>query len=296
MNIKNYLSVNIERVNSVLDELLVEENHYPENISNAVRYSVFAGGKRIRPLLSIAASECLGINPERFIRFGAAIELIHTYTLIHDDLPCIDNDDYRRGKKTCHKVFGEALAVLAGDALQTCAFEVFSQSIEAENINPKNQLNALWEFTRAIGIDGTIGGQVVDIESEGKEMTASTLEYIHDKKTGALILFSVKLPALLEGSNEKSLKALSLFGEKIGLAFQVVDDILDITGNEKTLGKTPGKDEKSKKLTYPSLYGIEKSREIADTLYGEAVNALDMFGNNANNLKSIAELIVKRNS
>jgi len=281
-------------VNSVLDSLLPPENHYPETITQAVRYSVFAGGKRIRPLLLIAASQCLNIGPYRFIRFGAAMEMIHTYTLIHDDLPCIDDDDYRRGKQTCHKVFGEAMAVLAGDALQTYAFEVFSQKVAKESIAPENQLNAINEFAKTIGIDGTIGGQVVDIESEGKEISQKVLQYIHSRKTGALIAFSVKLPAILDGSKEEYRHALTLFGEKIGLAFQIVDDVLDVIGDEKTLGKTPGKDARSEKLTYPACFGLEKSKKLAEELFDEAVSLLEVFGNQAKELYDIASLIIRR--
>ena len=261
-----------------------------------MRYSTFAGGKRIRPLLALAAAECLGIDHERVIRYCAAIELVHTYTLIHDDLPCIDNDDYRRGKKTCHKVYGEAMAVLAGDVLQTIAFEVFSKHVEGEEIKPQHQLKAAYEFARTIGIDGTVGGQVVDIESEGREVDVPTLEYIHIHKTGELILFSIKLPALLMGIDDERMKALETFGKNIGLAFQVVDDILDVTGSEEQLGKTPGKDLASQKLTYPAIYGLEESKEIAANLYGTAIDALDIFGEKASNLKEIARIIVERDN
>ncbi len=291
---KAYLSAQSEKIEKTLKKVLPAENHYPKSICQAVRYSVFAGGKRLRPILSLAAAEAAELNEEPLLPFASALELIHTYTLIHDDLPALDNDNLRRGKPTNHTVYGEATAILAGDALQTIAFELFATK-QHKDISAENQLHALKELANCIGIDGTIGGQVVDIESEKAENpSVATLEYIHTHKTGALLLYAVKLPALLYGIEGEKQNALTEYGKAIGLAFQVVDDILDITGNSEALGKTAGKDINSSKLTYPALHGLEASKEMANSLLQQALSALKPFGKKGERLGKIAHFVINR--
>ncbi len=296
MKTEEYLRTRAEKVHQCLEALLPAQSHYPQSISQSVRYSVFAGGKRVRPVLSLAVAEALELDEEAILPFASALELIHTYTLIHDDLPAIDNDSLRRGKPTNHTVYGEAIAILAGDALQSIAFQVFATK-HHKNISAENQLNALKELATTIGIDGTIGGQVVDIESEKAENpSVATLEYIHTHKTGALLLFAVRLPALLYGIQGEKLSALTAYGKATGLAFQIVDDILDITGTSASLGKTAGKDESSCKLTYPALHGLEESKEMADTLLQQSLDALVLFGDKADRLREIARYLIDRHS
>ena len=283
----------IAAVDEALDRFLPPETAFPEEIHRAVRYSVFAGGKRLRPLLTVAAAQVFAAPLEHVLPAACAIEMIHTYSLIHDDLPALDDDDYRRGRLSNHKVFGEAMAILAGDALLTCAFETLAG--EAPKYLPLATVVALQqEISRAAGTAGMIGGQVVDILSEGKPVEAKTLEYIHRHKTGALITCCIRCGAKIGQASAKELELLSTYGEKIGLAFQIIDDILDLTGDEAALGKKTGSDVQKQKATYPALYGLEAARKQAEKLLAEADACLEPFGAAAAGLKELAQMLVNR--
>ena len=275
-----------------LDRLIPLETQYPESIHKAMRHSVFAGGKRLRPVLCLEAARMVaGSLPAKIEELGAALEMLHTYSLIHDDLPALDNDDLRRGRPTCHKVFGEALAILAGDALQTQAYEVLARLACA----PEQRVRIIEEIARGTGtIDGMIGGQVVDLEAEHTRPSAGTLEYIHRAKTSALITASLVSGGLYAAANEKDVASLRAFGQSIGLAFQIVDDILDVTQTSEQLGKTAGKDTAAQKATYPALFGIEESERKADSLVTAALKELEHFGERANTLKELARYLVER--
>jgi len=257
-------------------------------------YSVLAGGKRLRPVLVIAAAEAVGGNRKDVLPFAVAAEYIHTYTLIHDDLPALDNDDLRRGKPTNHKVFGEAIAILAGDALLTQAFYLMTHSGLMGSIPPGKLLQAAHDMTGAIGTSGMIGGQVVDIESEGKPINAETLEYIHIHKTGRLIKACIRAGAILSQAGVDQLESLSSYGEQIGLAFQIVDDILDITADQGLLGKDIGSDAEKEKATYPALYGLDESKKKAEKLVEEGIACLKDFGEEAEPLRSIGRFFTQR--
>jgi geranylgeranyl diphosphate synthase type II len=289
-----YLSEGKKLIEDKILSLLPDENAYPESIHRAMRYSLLAGGKRLRPILVIAATEAVGGDHEAVLPFAVAAEMIHTYTLIHDDLPALDNDDLRRGKPTNHKVFGEAIAILAGDALLTEAFILMSRSKGIESIPAEYILNASHEMATALGSKGMIGGQVVDLESEGKSVDAATLEYIHTYKTGCLIRACIRCGGMLGQASSQQLSALSLFGYHIGHAFQIIDDILDITGDEKQLGKDIGSDVSNDKATYPALYGLEESRRKAEELVKESIASLEEFDDRANPLREIARFFVQR--
>ena len=272
MTLDEYLSRHRESANATLDRLLPDESEYPQTIHRAMRYSVFAGGKRIRPLLCIASAETVGGMVSGIESAACAVELIHTYSLIHDDLPALDDDDYRRGKPTCHKAFGEATAILAGDALLTLAFQVVS---EMNDVGPERKVRITGELARAVGtLAGMIGGQVADLEAEGKPVEEEQLDYIHRSKTGSLIRGSVRMGAIYAGAPEDECEALSRYGEQIGLAFQIVDDVLDVVSTSKTLGKTVGKDAAQQKATFPALYGVEESRRRAMEHFTLACDAL----------------------
>jgi geranylgeranyl diphosphate synthase type II len=275
-----------------LERLLPAATQYPASIHQAMRHSVFAGGKRLRPILCIEAARMIGKSlPLGVEELGAALEMLHTYSLIHDDLPALDNDDLRRGRPTCHKVFGDAIAILAGDALQTCAYEVLARiSCPAEA-----RVRIIEQIARATGtIAGMIGGQVMDLEAEHKKPDAETLEYIHRSKTAALITASVVSGGIYAGATETEVANLRSFGLKAGLAFQIADDILDVTQSSEQLGKTAGKDMAAEKATYPALFGIEASSRKADDLVIAACLQLDSFGDRANTLKSLAHFLVQR--
>jgi geranylgeranyl diphosphate synthase type II len=263
----------------------------------AIRHSLFAGGKRIRPILCLAAYEVAGGKGEGVLPVACAIEMIHTYSLIHDDLPSLDNDDYRRGKPTCHKVFGEAMAILAGDALLTEAFNIMTGRSPGEDRGDAWALiDVVNRVAQAAGINGMVGGQVVDIESEGKEVDLPTIQFMHTHKTGAMLLVSVQAGARLGGATEEGFTALTRYGERIGLAFQIADDILDIEGKVEILGKTPGSDRSKKKATYPSVVGLEEARRRAVELVERGVEALSLFGAEADPLREIGRFIATRNS
>ena len=266
---------------------------YPEKIYEAMRYSLLAGGKRLRPILCLAGCELAGGTTQMAMPTACALEMIHTMSLIHDDLPAMDNDDYRRGKLTNHKVYGEDIAILAGDGLLTYAFEFIAT--QTENVPPHQVLQTIAHLARASGAAGLVGGQVVDLESEGlKDVSVETLNYIHAHKTGALLEACVVCGAILAGASAADLQRLSRFAKNIGLAFQIIDDILDITATAEELGKTAGKDVQAGKVTYPSLWGIEESSRQAKQLVTDAKAQLAVFGNKAQPLLAIADYITSR--
>jgi len=292
MTLPEYLVHQQKRVDAALDRWVPAESQDPSIIHRAMRYSLFAGGKRIRPLLAMAAAEAVCDNPDGVADAACALELIHTYSLIHDDLPALDNDDLRRGRPTCHKVFGDAMAILAGDALLTLAFEALSK---LPDVDAERRIRLVAELATASGtVGGMIGGQVNDLEGEGKEPTAALLESIHRAKTGALLRASVRMGAIYAGADDNQLAALSCFGEHIGLAFQIVDDVLDIEQSSEALGKTAGKDAQQKKITFPAVYGLERSRAMAEQEHLAAQQALRTFGNRAGRLLQLADLVVQR--
>lgn len=280
-----------------LDRYLPKESAWPERVHAAMRYSIFAGGKRIRPLLCLAAAHASSgeRGRERALSFACAVELIHTFSLIHDDLPSMDDDDLRRGRPTCHKAFDEATAILAGDALQTLAFEIIATD-EGGVSRPGLTLEALTVLARACGTAGLIGGQMDDLKYEGVPATPEDLERIHRTKTGALIVATVVGGGLLAGGPPDKVTALRAFAEPIGLAFQIVDDILDVSGDAAALGKTPGKDLKSGKATWVALHGLEASKQKAKELHAQAVEALHSFGSEASLLRDLASRIIHRAS
>src|ERR1700685_3985241 len=280
------------RTDAALDRLIPQETQQPVSIHKAMRHSVFAGGKRLRPVLCIEAGRMVrGSVPPKIEELGAALEMLHTYSLIHDDLPALDNDDLRRGRPTCHKVFGEALAILAGDALQTQAYEVLAR-LECP---AEARVRIIEEIARDTGtLDGMICGQVVDLEAEHTQPTADMLEYIHRAKTAALITASLVSGGLYAGAKKNEVAKLRAFGLSIGLAFQIVDDVLDVTQTSEQLGKTAGKDTATEKATYPALFGVDASIEKADELTAKASAALDSFGENAATMREIATFLVER--
>jgi geranylgeranyl diphosphate synthase, type II len=275
-----------------LERQLPPATQFPTSIHQAMRHSVFAGGKRLRPILSMEAARVISGNlPSGIEDLGSALEMLHTYSLIHDDLPALDNDDLRRGRPTCHKAFGEAIAILAGDGLQTYAYEVLAQL----QCSAEARVAIIREIAHATGtVDGMIGGQVMDLEAEHQHADAKTLEYIHRSKTGALLTASVVTGGTYAGGDAAQIQSLRDFGMNIGLAFQIVDDVLDVTQTSEQLGKTAGKDTATEKSTYPSLFGIEGSIKRADELIYEANAALDRFGDRAANLREIAGFLVER--
>jgi len=280
-------------IEAALETLLPPERTPPASIHRAMRYSVFAGGKRIRPILCVEAAQMFTDKIEGAAQAGCGLEFIHTYSLIHDDLPALDNDDLRRGKPTCHKVFGEAMAILAGDALLTLAFE----TLAAAPIEPARRVQVISEISAAAGtVKGMVGGQVADIEAESATADAAALEYIHRSKTAALIRASIVAGAIAGGAAADDVGRLRRFGENIGWAFQVVDDILDVEESSAALGKTAGKDQAQQKATYPALYGLEKSRAIATELESKALAELSYFGKPGARLRALAEFLVARRS
>jgi geranylgeranyl diphosphate synthase type II len=282
-----------EKVDAELDRLVPPETTPPETIHRAMRYSLFAGGKRIRPILCLEAAHAVGGAPICVVAAACSLELIHTYSLIHDDLPALDNDDYRRGKLTSHKVFGEAMAILTGDALLTRAFQVLGEL----DLAPDRKARLVAELATAAGtMGGMIGGQVADLEGEGKPPEAALLETIHRAKTGALLRASLRLGAICAGATEPQYEALSCYGEHIGLAFQIVDDILDVEESSAALGKTAGKDAQQQKITFPAVYGLEASRRMAEEECARAHQVLQPFGERAAGLHELADLIVRRKS
>ncbi len=294
MDIKAYLAKKKDLVDWSLEKLVPPAKMFPQAVHEAMRYSLFAGGKRVRPILAVAAAESLGAKTRGLLPIAASLELIHTYSLIHDDLPAMDDDDFRRGRPTCHRVYGEAMAILAGDGLLNMAFEVLSDPRRRKDVPAQRLLAITKEIATAAGVFGMVGGQVVDIQSEGKEIDFPTLEYIHTHKTGALIRTSVRVGALFARAGKRQFAALSRYGELVGLAFQIADDILDVTGKQEDTGKDVGSDLKKGKKTFPSFYGLEESRRRANEVAERAVAALEGFGRKADPLRELAKYTVTR--
>lgn len=290
MDLKEYFHVRIDTVNQALADLLPCEEQEPQQLHQAMRYSVFAGGKRLRPILFIATCEALGQDWLPILPYACALEMIHTYSLIHDDLPCMDNDDLRRGRPTCHKVYGEATALLAGDALLTHAFTIFAK-VKAK---PEHVIGAMGLLGEAAGCAGMVGGQKLDLENEGKKISAELMQRIHAKKTGALFSASIVGAAKLSGAEHEHLHALRNFAENIGIAFQIVDDILDVVGDEAVLGKPVGSDIKNEKATYPALFGLENARKMAEERVTVAIEEIAKFGEKAAALREIALYVLNR--
>ncbi|MDO8585805.1 MAG: polyprenyl synthetase family protein [Armatimonadota bacterium] len=292
MNLKDYLKTRQELINNALSRLLPPESELPESLHTAMRYSALDGGKRIRPILTLAAAETGGGKVEDALPAACAVELVHAFSLVHDDLPCMDNDDFRRGKPTSHKVFGEATALLAGDALLILAFEAIAQT--PSSVPRKAVLDAVQLLASAAGSAGMTGGQALDVEAEGKQVTPAEVEQIHRRKTGALLEAAVVVGAIVGAADEAAGDALSEYGRGIGLAFQIVDDLLDLTGDQERLGKTVGSDLKRDKATYPSVMGVAESKRLAAEAANHAVEALASFGEAAEPLRLIARLILER--
>jgi geranylgeranyl diphosphate synthase, type II len=292
VDVKSLIQEGSALTDQALEELIPSAQTVPASIHGAMRHSVFAGGKRMRPVLAYQAAVTIaGELPAGIARLGAALEMLHTYSLIHDDLPALDNDDLRRGKPTCHVAFGEATAILAGDALQTRAFEVLA----GLDLPPAATVKIIGLIANAIGtVEGMIGGQVLDLESERMKPTPELVDAIHRAKTGALIRVSVVAGGVSAGAAADDAARLDLFGRRAGLAFQIVDDVLDLTVDSAHLGKTAGKDKATEKATWPAVYGIEQSQRDADRLIKEAFAALEPYGSRADGLKSIARFIVER--
>lgn len=289
-SLEQYLKEKKTIVEAALDQSVAIAE--PVTIYKAMRYSLLAGGKRLRPVLCLAACEMLGGTPEMAMNTACALEMIHTMSLIHDDLPAMDNDDLRRGKPTNHKVYGEDIAILAGDGLLSYAFEYVART---PNVSAERLLQVVIRLGQAVGAEGLVGGQVVDLQSEGKtDVSVETLNFIHTHKTGALLEVCVTSGAILAGAQPAEIAKLSKYAQNIGLAFQIVDDILDITATQEELGKTAGKDLDAQKVTYPSLWGLEKSRLEARKLVDKAIASLEIYGEGANPLKALAEYIVNR--
>jgi geranylgeranyl diphosphate synthase type II len=291
MKLPDFFEGDRAAIEAALERLVPAEDVPPPAIHRAMRYSVFAGGKRIRPVLCLGAARMFTENLEGAVQAGCAVEFIHTYSLVHDDLPALDNDDLRRGKATSHKVFGEALAILAGDALLTLAF----QTLACAPLEPARRVRVIAEISAAAGtVNGMLGGQVADLEAGGKPVDAATLEYVHRSKTGALIRGSIVAGAIAGGACDEDVERLRRFGDAIGLAFQVVDDLLDVEESSAALGKTPGKDLAQHKATYPALYGVERSRAIATELEAKALAELESYAKRAERMRQLASFLVAR--
>jgi geranylgeranyl diphosphate synthase type II len=296
LDLKSYLEERQRRVDRALDRFLPGEDTLPAHLHQAMRYSVFAGGKRIRPVLMIAACEAVGGDPTLVLPAACAMEMIHTYSLIHDDLPAMDDDDFRRGRPTNHRVYGEATAILAGDGLLTEAFILLSNPELQTGIPAIVSRQVIHTIARCAGSLGMVGGQTVDMESEGQQIDLPTLEYIHTHKTGALILAALQCGALLGGAEDAAFAALTRYGEAAGLAFQVADDVLDVVGDQACLGKDVGSDQARGKATYVALLGLEEARKRARELRDLAVAALEPLGAPAEPLRQIAHYIVDRST
>lgn len=291
MELKRYIAARQKEVDRALDRFLPKASTPPATIHKAMRYSLFAGGKRLRPILCLAAAEACGGKIGAALPLACAIECIHTYSLVHDDLPSMDNDDLRRGRATCHKVFGDGIAILAGDALLTIAFEIAAQSKATKRYDLREIFR---EIATAAGSQKLIAGQVADLEAEGRRINRAQLRYIHENKTAALLTASVRLGAMAANASTKQLTAITAFGRALGLAFQVIDDILDVTQTSEKLGKSAGKDVAAKKATYPAVIGLEKSRAEARRLTSEAHRALKSLGENAIVLRALADYLLQR--
>lgn len=295
MDFQKQLDEYINKINAELGKVFKDEQCLQRSVYDAMAYSIMAGGKRLRPVLCLAICHMLGGCIDDALRFGVAIEHIHTYSLIHDDLPCMDNDDLRRGMPTCHKKFGEATALLAGDGLLTGAFEYLSDLGQYKSVSPETVIKAISQISAAAGCDGMIGGQVVDLDCEGKtDVDLATLDYLHCRKTGALIRVSAVSGALAANATDQDIAAIADFAEKLGLAFQIQDDILDCTGDESVLGKPIGSDAENGKTTYVTILGLEYAKKKADEITNQAVKILDRFGEKADFVKKLAINLLDR--
>ncbi|CEN94305.1 MAG: polyprenyl synthetase family protein [Paeniclostridium sp.] len=293
MNFNCELKNRVNKIEQILNEYMPKEEGYQKKIFESMNYSLKAGGKRLRPILTLEACKIVGGEEEEAIAFAVAIEMIHTYSLIHDDLPALDNDDLRRGRKTNHKVYGEAMAILAGDGLLNYAYEIMLKESIGKN-DPEKYLKAINEIAKSAGIYGMIGGQVVDIESEGKKIDMDKLDFIHMNKTAAIIIGCMRAGAIIGNATDKQLEDITKYAKNIGLSFQIVDDILDIVGDEAKLGKNVGSDIDNEKSTYPSLIGLEKSKEVANQLIKEAKASINQISKDNAFLNGLAEYIVDR--
>jgi geranylgeranyl diphosphate synthase type II len=294
MSFREYLVAQQQLIDRELERLVPSEGIPPQTIHRAMRYSLFAGGKRVRPVLCMEAARAVTEAPDGIETAACALEFVHTYSLVHDDLPALDNDDYRRGKLTSHKVFGEAMAILAGDALLTLAFETLASM---NSVSDRRKTQIIAELATAAGtVGGMIAGQVADLEGEGKEPDPHLLESIHRAKTGALLRASVRMGAIYAGADGGQLDAISRYGQHIGLAFQIIDDILDVEQSSESLGKTAGKDAQQHKITFPAVYGLEESRGMAERERVSAHESIAMLGTRAERLRELADLIVQRKS
>lgn len=294
MEFQEILKKKQQIIDEALEKYLPKENSLQSNVFDAMRYSIFAGGKRLRPILMVAASEFINGEDKKILPFACAIEMIHTYSLIHDDLPAMDNDDYRRGKLTNHKVYGEGMAILAGDGLLNYAYELMMQSVLAHPHQCQNAIAAMYEIAKAAGVYGMIGGQVVDLSSENTQINSDTLDFIHNCKTGALFIAAIRAGAIFSGADSETLKCLTNYAENIGLGFQITDDILDIIGDEKKLGKKVGSDEENQKATYPAIHGLEHSIERVNNLFQQGLASIEHYGEKAQFFADMAHYLVKR--
>jgi len=292
--IEPYLQERSALVDAALDRYLPDARLEPTILHEAMRYSVFAGGKRLRPVLVIAAAEAVGGSAETVMPAACAIECIHTFSLIHDDLPCMDDDDYRRGKPTSHRVYGEAVALLTGDALLNIAYQLVAEAARKSDLPPSRWLQCMAELGCATGSRGMIGGQVMDMQAESKDISYEALQAIHRHKTGALLTVSLRMGAILSGAEEGPLESLTQYGKNVGLAFQIMDDILDVVGDERKIGKRVGSDASSEKATYPKLFGIDASRTLAAHAAQEALATLRDFDKRADPLRAIARFVAER--
>lgn len=296
MDVQQYLQQWKDRIDRTLEALLPAEEGRSSKLNQAMRYSVLGGGKRIRPILAIASCEAVGGETEGILPFSCALEMVHAYSLVHDDLPAMDNDDFRRGRPTTHRVYGDAMAILAGDALLAAAFQTIGRGASEKHLDPTLALDIVREVSLAAGFSGMVGGQAADMEFEGREVDLPTVEYIHTHKTGALILASVRTGAKFGRASPRQLEAVTKYGERIGLAFQIVDDVLNVTGERAELGKNIGTDEARKKATYPALVGVIESKRLAEGLVEEAISSIATLGKSADPLREIARYLVSRES
>jgi geranylgeranyl diphosphate synthase type II len=294
MDIQTYLEQKRQDVDRFLDSVIPADNCPPATLHTSMRYSLFAGGKRVRPILAIAAYEAVGVSSPAILPCAAALELVHTYSLIHDDLPAMDNDDYRRGKLTNHKVFGEAMAILAGDALLTMAFDLISRN-SLDGVDAVAQIRVVQELACGAGDAGMVAGQVADIEAEGKDIDFATLEGVHRWKTGKLIRAAVRIGGILAGASPAALKDLTAYAEEIGLAFQIADDVLNVVGSREELGKDAHTDASRGKKTYPAFFGVQGARQLADERVVSAIQYLQNFDSKADALRDLARYIATRN-
>ena len=293
-DLSTYLKRQQDIVDTALDNWLPNPQGPSRRVAEAMKYSVMAGGKRVRPILFLAGAQAVNGDQEALLPVACALECIHTYSLIHDDLPAMDNDDLRRGKATCHKVYGEAIAILAGDGLLTYAFELMCRPELREKISLPLLNEAIFVLARAAGVSGMVGGQTADILMEGQSVDPETLSFIHACKTGALIEASVEMGGLLGEGNDEEIYHLKMYGKSLGLAFQIIDDLLDVEGDQELLGKPVGSDDKNQKATYPALFGIKETKKKAQELLEKALSELTSFGEDADPLRAIARYVVER--